>query len=116
MWHRIGTRGSFLGKVWSPCASKVDDLNIAASETASDLSVQLATQFQRFLFLLCLFLCQLRLFMPDIHAAAPICLLFFGLKTQVNDNYLLEACVCVYGENCTLFGHLYSLGGRWVED
>jgi len=40
----------------------------------------------------------------------------FGMKTQVNDNYLLEACVWVYGENCTLFGHLYSLGGRWVED
>jgi hypothetical protein len=28
--------------------------------------------------------------MPDFHAAAPICLPFFGMKTHVNDNYLLE--------------------------
>jgi hypothetical protein len=44
---KYGTCSSFLGKVWSPCASKVDDLNIAASETVSDLSVQQATQFWR---------------------------------------------------------------------
>jgi hypothetical protein len=55
---KYGACGSFLRKVWwSPCASKVDDLNIAASEIASDLSVQQATQFWRFLISLCLFVC-----------------------------------------------------------
>jgi len=72
-----GTCGSFLGNLWSPCASKVDDLSIA-SETASDLSVRMATQFQRFLISLCFFVanygysCQI-----SMHLHKYVCPFFF---------------------------------------
>jgi hypothetical protein len=46
---KYGACGSFLGKLWSPCASKVRDLKIAALETAGDFTVQVAAQFQRIL-------------------------------------------------------------------
>ena len=75
-----GTCGSLLGKMWSPCASKVDDLNIAASETESDLRVQLAT-IPAFLNLVVF----VRMLTTVIHVRFPCSdtnmSAFFGMKT-----------------------------------
>jgi hypothetical protein len=80
---KYGMCGSFLEKVWSPCASKVEDLYIAAFETAGD-TIPAFLNFVVFV----------RMLTTVIHARCPCSgtnmSAFFGMKTRVNYNYLRE--------------------------
>jgi hypothetical protein len=72
---------------WRRCASKVEDFGIAAFETASDLSVQLATKSLNFVVFVLMLTAVIHVRCP--YSGTSMCA-FFGMKTQISCSYLRE--------------------------